>query len=224
MKTYRFEIILGALFLAIFIGYSHWHAPHNALSQSEVDGYISTLERNLPWPAEEKREISRHLRAWAEADDGQPVYMLNLMRYYPQLRQSAEVTGFTGTPEQANAYYEEHVMPILFRLGGYPLFASSMQGVFSGDQPSTNLITFEPLLDNWSSVLIIRYPSRRAFLELISDPEYAKYVPYKAAAEMVGLTPMKGDLILPLLNWALAAGLLIVFLLLAWIRALRRVH
>lgn len=224
MKAYRFEFILGALFLAIFLAYSSFHSPHSAMSKSEVDTYITTLEQNLPWPAEEKGEILRHLRAWADADDGQPVYMLNLMRYLPQLRPLPEVADFTGTPEQANAYYEEHVIPVLFRLGAYPLFASSMQGVLSGAQSSTNLITFDPAIDNWDSVLVIRYPSRRAFLTLISDPEYARYVPFKAASVMVGLSPMKGDLILPLLNWALAAGLLIVFLLLAWIRALRRVH
>jgi hypothetical protein len=33
---------------------------------------------------------------------------------------------------------------------------------------------------------------------------------------------MKGDLILPLLNWALATVLLVLYLLLAWWRAVRR--
>ncbi len=222
MRRYRFEFILAGLLLAIFLAFSALHAPGSAMDKAEVADYIATLERSMPWPADEKAEVIRHLRAWGEADDGKPVYMLNLMRYLPQLRPLPEVAGFTGTPQQANAYYEEHVMPILFRLGAYPLFASTMQGVLDGAQPSTNLITFDPAIDNWSSVLIIRYPSRRAFFQLVSDAEYIKYMPYKAASVTVGLTPMKGDLILPLLNWALAAVLLLVFLTLAWLRALRR--
>ncbi|MNF31563.1 hypothetical protein D3C84_123300 [compost metagenome] len=222
MHSYRFELTLAALLLALFLVFSQWHTPGSKLSADEIDAYMSRLEQNLPWPAQEKGEILRHLRAWAEADDGQPVYMLNLMRFYPQLRALPEVAGFKGSPEQANAYYEEHVMPLLFARGGYPLFASTMQGVLAGEQPSTNLITFEPAIDNWSSVLVVRYPSRRAFIDLVSDAEYAKYVPYKAASLLVGLTPMKGDLILPMLSWALAAGLLILFLAVAWIRALRR--
>lgn len=222
MSRYRFELILAALLLTVYLAFSALHASGNAMDKAEVEGYIATLEQNLPWPADEKAEVIRHLHAWGEADDGKPVYMLNLMRYLPQLRPLPEVAGFTGTPQQANAYYEEHVMPILFRLGAYPLFASSMQGVLGGEQPSTNLTTFDPVIDNWSSVLIIRYPSRRAFFQLLSDAEYIKYMPYKAASVTVGLTPMKGDLILPLLNWALAAVLLLVFLILAWLRALRR--
>jgi hypothetical protein len=47
-------------------------------------------------------------------------------------------------------------------------------------------------------------------------------VSYKAAALNAGLALMKGDLILPLLNWALAAVLLILFLAVAWLRSLRR--
>jgi len=222
VKRYRFEIILAALLLGVFVAFNSWHAPGSKMSQADVDSYISTLEQKLPWPAEEKGEILRHLRAWGDADDGKPVYMLNLMRYNPQLRPLPEVVGFKGTPAQANAHYEEHVMPLLFKLGAYPLFASSMQGVLDGEQSSTNLITFEPAIDNWSSVLVVRYPSRRAFLELVSDPVYMRYVPYKAASVLVGLTPMRGDLILPMLNWALGAGLVILFLGLAWIRALRR--
>ena len=222
MKTYRFEIILAAIFLAVFAAFSSFHAPGKPLSKVEVNAYIGQLEQGMPWSGAEGVQILEHMRAWAEADDGRPVYMLNLMRYYKQLKPLPQVAGFTGTPAQANAYYEEHVMPLLFGVGAYPLFASTMQGVMAGDAPSTNLITFDSAIDNWDSVLIVRYPSRRAFFALISDPEYIKYVPYKSASVTVGLVPMKGDLILPLLNWALAAVLLVLFLLLAWWRAMWR--
>lgn len=222
MKTYRVEIILAALLLILFITFAKWQLPGSRLSQPEIDGYMARLEQGLPWPADERRAILQHLRAWAEADDGQAVYMLNLMRYYPQLRPIPAVAGFQGTPAEANAYYEENVMPLLFKLGAYPLFASSMQGVLAGEQPSTSLITFDPEIDNWDSVLIVRYPSRRAFLDLLSDPEYLRFAPYKAASVLLGLTPMKGDLILPVLGWALGALSLILFLAVAWLRALRR--
>jgi len=222
MGKHRFEIILAGLFFGVFFAFSSWYSPGTKLSKAQVDTYISSFDKNLPWPVEEKALILQHLRAWGEADDGQPVYMLNLMRYLPELRASPEIAGFKGTPAEANAFYEEHVMPILFRLGAYPVFASSMQGVISGAQPSTNLITFDPAVDNWSTVAVVRYPDRTAFFELLNDPEYIKYLPYKAASVMVGLTPMKGDLVLPLLDWAVGIALLILFLSLAWWRALRR--
>lgn len=222
LKNYRFEIILAALLLALFFGFSQWHAPGSKLSQAEVDNYMATIEAKLPWPADSKASLVSHVRAWAEADDGRPVYMLNLMQYYPQLRPLPEVAGFQGSPEESNAFYEEKVIPLLIKYGTYPLFSSNMQGVLSGAQPSTNVIVGKPEWDNWSRVLIVRYPNRRAFLNLLTDPVYMQYVSYKAAALNVGLAPMKGDLILPLLNWALGGVLLILFLAVAWLRALRR--
>lgn len=221
MRRFRLEAILAVVFLAVFLLGNHLLNPGKKLSRVQVDSYIEKLEQ-APVPKAELEQMIAHMRAWGEADDGKPVYMLNLMRYQPQLLPLPQVAGFQGSPAQANAYYEEHVMPILFGLGGYPMFASAMQGTLEGTEPSTNLITFDPAVDNWNSVLIVRYPSRTAFFELITDPQYLKYMPYKIASVLVALTPMKGDLILPQLDWALGAGLLILFLAIAWLRALRR--
>ena len=221
MKNYRFEIILAAISMAIFVAFNSFHNPSDRLTPAEVERYMATLQQ-APWPEEELAEMVRHMRAWGEADDGGPVYMLNLMRYHPELLPLPAVAGFEGGPAEANAYYEENVTPVMLRLGGYPVFASSMQGVLDGEAPSTNLLTFDPAIDNWDSVLIVRYPSRRRFFELLSDPEYIKYMPYKAASVMVALTPMKGDVIVPPLNWVLGVVLLIMFFALAWLRAARR--
>ena len=109
-------------------------------------------------PKAELAQMIVHMRAWAEADDGKPVYMLNLMRYYPQLLTLPEVAGFQGSPTEANGYYEEHVAPILFGVGGYPVFLGAMQGTLQGTASSSNLMAFDPAVDNWNSVLIIRYP------------------------------------------------------------------
>jgi hypothetical protein len=53
------------------------------------------------------------LRSWAEADDGKPVYMLELMRFLPQLRPFDGAPDYQGTPEQANRYYEKRVALLL---------------------------------------------------------------------------------------------------------------
>jgi len=221
MHRFRFEVILATVFLAAFLFANHYLNPGNKLTQAEVDNYISRLEQ-APVPKAELAQMIVHMRAWAEADDGKPVYMLNLMRYYPQLLTLPEVAGFQGSPVEATAYDEEHVAPILFGAGGYPVFLGAMQGTLQGTASSSNLMAFDPAVDNGNSVLIIRYPSRSAFFELLTDPQYLKYLPYKVASLLVALSPMTGDLILPRLDWALGAGLLILFLAIAWIRALRR--
>lgn len=222
MQKFRFEIIFAAVLLALFLAFAHWQAPGNKLSATEISDYLAKLE-DSPIPPDEKAAVLQHFKAWAEADDGQPVYMLNLMRYLPKLRTDVPgVEGFSGTAEQANAYYEQGIAPVVMRLGVSVMFASEMQGVVAGEQPSSNLITYEPEVDNWDRVLIVRYPSRRAFFDLVTDPEYQPYVPYKLASVVVALTPMKGDVILPDSIPGLGAMLLILFLTVTAVRALRR--
>ncbi len=132
-------------------------------------------------------------RAWGEADDGQPVYMLNLMRYYDQLKRLPGVDAMQGTPAQANAHYESVVTPIALRLGAIPLVNGEVAGVGSGDgRLHSNLITFDREVDDWNRVLVMRYPNRRAFFDLISDPAYLDVMPYKLASLKVALGSGEG--------------------------------
>src|SRR5437764_10008330 len=94
------------------------------LTREEIDRYLRAADRQLAVPAEEKREMLARLRAWAEADDGKPVFMLNLMRYYDRVRHyPGAPSDFSGTPQQSNEIYERHVSSLLFKRGGYPMVA-----------------------------------------------------------------------------------------------------
>jgi hypothetical protein len=77
----------------------------------------------------------------------------------------------------------------------------------------------EPALDDWSRALVVRYPSRRDFLNLMADPAYGPLEPYKTMALKVVLVPVSGDLVLPDLRFVVGAALLVVFLVAGWIRA-----
>src|SRR5215469_7944620 len=93
----------------------------------------------------------------AEADDGKPVYMLNLIRFYSQLRTFAGAPEFKGTPEEANAYYEKKITPLWLSHAAYPIFAGASQ--------AKNLINIHPERE-WGRAVVCRYPSRRSFLKL----------------------------------------------------------
>ena len=66
---------------------------------------------------------------------------------------------------------------------------------------------------------VVRYPSRRTFLKLISHPAYAPLAPYKFIALELDLVPVSGRRIVPDLRWLVGGGSVIVFLLLVWARA-----
>jgi hypothetical protein len=206
-----FTMIFGVALLALFLAFWLWHSPvRRKLTSAEIDRYLGAVEK-LPFPGEARSETLARLRAWAEADDGRPVFMLNLMRYYPELRPVPGAPEFKGTPEQANAFYERSVMGLLFKRGGYPLVGGSAQGKDLTPAPAA--------LDEWGRVIVVRYPSRRRFLSLLADPAYAPFLPYKLMALELVLVPVSGNLVLPDLRWIVGGLFLFLFMAAAWIRA-----
>ena len=86
--------------------------------------------------------------ARSRSDDDGPVVMLNLLALKPD-------GGLAKYME-----YGAAVAPILAGIGGKPLFTA---------QGSRALIGGERV---WDLVLLVRYPSRAAFLEMVGSPEY----------------------------------------------------
>jgi hypothetical protein len=225
MKTRRFEIALAGALLLAFAAFCWWQAPGSGgkLTRQEVDAYLRVIEPRMPMPPEEKAEALARLRAWGEADDGEPVHMLNLMRYFDRLQPLPGMQSFKGTPEQANAHYEAATLPILERLGGYPLLGGEVAGVRSRDgRQHSNLMAYDRDVDDWSRVLVVRYPGRRAFFELLANPAYLDVMPYKLASLKVALVPVRAEVVIPELRWFVGAVLLALFLAVGWLRATRR--
>jgi len=71
----------------------------------------------------------------------------------------------------------------------------------------------------WGNMTVVRYPSRRTFLKLISHPTYARVAGYKFIAVELDLVPVSRGTIVPDLRWLVGGGFAIVFLLVVWLRA-----
>ena len=80
--------------------------------------------------------------------DAGPVVMVNLLR----LRHRA-----------AYKRYSELAMPLIKARGGTVLWAGDGEAVAFGDAQA----------DRWDYVVLVRYPSRAAFLDMARSPEYA---------------------------------------------------
>jgi hypothetical protein len=206
-----FEISFGAIPFLLFLAFWFWHSPlRRKLTREEIDRYLAAIEK-LPLPAEQKAATLARLRAWAEGDDGKPVYMLNLMRFYPQLRRFPGTPDFQGTPQQANALYEKSVRWLVLKRAGYPLVAGTAQ--------ANPLLEVPQALDGWDRVLIVRYPNRRAFLSLLADPAYAPFEPYKVMALELVLVPVSGNVRFPDPRLLVGSTLLVLFLTVGWVLA-----
>lgn len=195
-------LAVGVL-VVVGVGLWHWQFPARVLTQADVAGYIAAIDAGVTLPDAEKRDFLTRLRAWGEADDGRPVFMLNLMRYREALRPLPGVRDASATPRAANAYYESVAFPLLLRRGAYPLFAGVPAGV-PADEPRTDVIHFDGAVDDWSRVLVVRYPDRRTFLEYLSDPAFLAVMPYKMAALEVSLVPLRAEILVPDASWIVA--------------------
>jgi hypothetical protein len=218
-NKYRFEIVLAVVFVALYGLFSFWYGGSGGgkLTPEEVDAYLSKLEKDANLPEEVKEDVLERLRIWGETDDGGPVYMLNLMRTRkePYLFPGAPV-DFRGTAEEANRIYEDHAMPLLLKRGGIPAVWGKSQG--------KNVVGGGPGLDDWSRLGFIRYPKRRIFFELLTDPQYMKIGHFKFMGMEIVLVPATAELAIPDLRLVVGGVLLVLFLGCGWLRSAMRLR
>ena len=205
-----FELILAAALVILYLAFWGWHSQGaGKLTQAEIDRYLAIIEK-LPLPDKGVQTFIARLRPWAEADDGKPFYMFNLIEFFPKLQAFPGAPEFKGTPQQANAHYEKSLTWLWLSHASYPTFIGVPQ--------SANLINMEPER-TWKNMTLVRYPSRRTFLKLISHPTYARVAAYKFIAVELDLVPVTSRIVIPDLCWFVAGGFAIVFLLIALLRA-----
>jgi hypothetical protein len=183
------------------------------LTADEIDRYLTQVAR-LPLPGDGAEQLAARLRPWAEADDGKPTYMLNLNRYFAELRPFPGAPQFDGTPVVAHRHYHRRLAAKWLQNASYPIFNGTPQG-----EP---LMQAQPGPERWDNVWIVRYPSRRKFLELLTWPGYAEAEPYKSMALEHDLVPLASDATIPDFPWLAGGFLLAVFLATGWVRAAGR--
>lgn len=218
MNRYTPELILAALLTTVCLAVSHFYAPGDAMSESEVDDYLQKIQSGAPMPAEMLDPMLASMRQWGLSDDGKPVHMLNLMRFHSDLQVWPGTTTTARTPVEANEQYEEAAIGLALPMGLSMAFAGEAQSTGT----STSLISQIPGSETWDRVLVVRYPSRRAFFELISDPEYLQIMHLKFAAVQLNLVPMSAMQITPPPSWIIIVLSLILLLAFGWWRAQRR--
>jgi uncharacterized protein (DUF1330 family) len=97
------------------------------------------------------------IKTLVESDLETPVVMLNLLKF-------AERVGGgngAGTGRDSYARYGERVRSMLEQVGGRILWHGRADSVVIGGEG-----------DIWDAVILVEYPSRKAFIEMTSSPKY----------------------------------------------------
>ena len=166
--TTRMKIwLLPALFFALFL---FWYTPTGGpLSDAEVDNFIAKMERNGS-----PSEAMSLIRQFGEEDTGKHFIMINNIDYNET---PGDVAGAAPgeDAEQLMDRYMEHMIPAMLSRGSHPV----MMGPAA--YRSMDVIGVEGV-DVWDMGGLVRYRSRRDFLEIVTDPAFSGKHHFKAAA------------------------------------------
>jgi uncharacterized protein (DUF1330 family) len=119
--------------------------------------------KNSVHPTKEQME------GFLEGDSDTPIAMINLLKFKEKAEyEDGRDTNLTG--EQAYAIYGKEVIGHLKKVDGKWSFGGSISRLMLGE-----------VEELWDSVAIARYPSRKAMLKMITDPEYLESNKHRVA-------------------------------------------
>ncbi|MHA1671089.1 MAG: hypothetical protein ACTSV5_11025 [Promethearchaeota archaeon] len=126
-------------------------------SKIEIVEKARDLEILLNSPILPKKEqFSRLLTE----EDGNPVIMLNFLRFFPVAKYSAEFKGKhkkNETGEQAYNRYSQHAMKAVANLGGHLDYVGFVEETLMGEKT-----------DKWDVIGLMRYPTHLAFRKMFN--------------------------------------------------------
>ena len=93
----------------------------------------------------------------AQSPEKGAVVMLNLLKFKP----AAE--GEDGSGEEAYQRYGDAAVDMVEQRGGRVIWQGRADQVLIGDP-----------VEDWDMVALVEYPSRRTFIEMVSNPDYMK--------------------------------------------------
>ena len=98
-----------------------------------------------------------------------PISMVNLLKFKDKaLYEDGRDTSLTG--EEAYGLYAAEVVNLVEKYGGEFLFAGKVNRLMLGE-----------VEEMWDSIAIVEYPSRKAMLEMITNPEYLESAIHRTA-------------------------------------------
>ena len=100
------------------------------------------------------------MAGFLEGDVDSPIEMVNLLKFKEKAEyEDGRETDLSG--EEAYAIYGLEVMEHLKKVGAESVFFGKVERLMLGE-----------VEDLWDMVAIARYPSRKAMLKMITDPDY----------------------------------------------------
>ena len=112
---------------------------------------------------------NEQMEGFLEGDNEAPIAMINLLKFKEKAEyEDGRDTDLTG--EQAYAIYGEEVVEHLKKVGGKISFGGSINRLMLGE-----------VEELWDTTFIAKYPSKKAMLKMITDPDYLESNKHRVA-------------------------------------------
>jgi hypothetical protein len=132
------------------------------MSAAEVEQRLTAIHDSIggqPQGVDQQPgELLEELRQLAASDDGNEVYMVNLINYRAKALYPTG-SNYNDNAMAADTRYNKALIPFLLKHGGEPLFVGDPMGRFIDKAGDTH----------WQRTAIVRYRSRRDLLKMAAD-------------------------------------------------------
>jgi hypothetical protein len=155
---------LGMLYAGFLFWYGGCGAP---LSADELQRIGARMEAVIPAP-----EARARLSEFARTDDGREFFMVNLNRYRAEPRYADGRATGGASAEEVEARYTHKMLPRLFAHACHPWVASIPIVALAGTPEMLPL----------DRITVVRYRSRRDFLDIVLTGDWAEDSQHKWAA------------------------------------------
>ncbi len=158
----KLAVIASGLLLIVF--YSWYGSGSSAISREEQQSYNQRFEKLSDSVTSFVKP--QELQAFMASDDGKPFYVVNLFKFNERASYNEEREN-SKSGYEAFQQFSREVIPIWLKRGGHPVFASQVNEHFSNE---------------WDLVSVVRYRSRRDFIDMQLDENFHKILPHRLAA------------------------------------------
>ena len=111
----------------------------------------------------------KQMKEFTKGDINTPIYMVNLLKFKKKaVYEDGRKTNLSG--EEAYAIYGMEVIEHLKKVGGEPIFSGVVSRLMLGEVDEL-----------WDWIAVVKYPSRKAMLEMILNPDYLESEKHRSA-------------------------------------------
>jgi len=181
-KRSRGPFLLSGFLIMLYMLFSTWyHGCSSPITQEEAKAYHAKIKKNK---IINSKLAIKFAGAFAKKDTGKEFFMLNLIRYRKKALYK-KGQNYDVSALEANQRYGQGMLPLLVSRGCHPVMVGKPAGIFLDIAPGVT----------WDRMVIVRYRSRRDFMDIVTSDRFRELVVHKwASIEKTYVIPIETHL------------------------------